>query len=534
MKWATATALVLATSLYGFGSATALKWAAVYLIAAFAVALFVRQFWKTGVVWADNADAALVLLLAWCAGSLLWSADPAWGGWNLLNIGALACVFWLFKNENVKGLEEGALGTIIAALVLNAVWPEDWGGHGNPNFFAEIILIATPLALAAKPRPLAWAVVFVALGYTVDSVPSNLPLFVMVGMFAIGVAVLRRWFLAMLVVAVIAAACKFFASNVLARLELWINSLAGIAEAPFEGHGLGSFNAVYDQFREAHYAWMDRTILSQITDYPGAAHNLIVQATFEIGLAGLALLAIFLVLTLWRCRRDWPALATLAVGALLCMVEFPEQNPASGLLLAAALGRVSSLARHEATCDARAVSAAGVAFVAALAIAGTQFVRAERAFAVTLALASTQPVPALAANFEANRLAPWHRGYAVQMPLTLRHVMVLHPVEMDTRTADLIAATAFRVAPDMPSLLLLRGQYLLTAGRLEPELADITRRMMRSAGHRPSTWLLGAHYALAIDDEETAALAVKAGLSLAEDLNTPFLRQLAQALEVTS
>lgn len=120
--------------------------------------------------------------------------------------------------------------------------------------------------------------------------------------------------------------------SVLARLELWWNSLVAWLHSPVFGHGLGSFDAAYSPHRAAHKWFLDRSILDSPYTAAGMAHNVGLHALVEIGAIGAAIVAMFLFFT---CRKG-VTLAVVAAGAM-AMIEFPEQNPATAMMIACAL-----------------------------------------------------------------------------------------------------------------------------------------------------------------------------------------------------
>jgi len=123
------------------------------------------------------------------------------------------------------------------------------------------------------------------------------------------------------------------------RTEAWRLTLAGIAEAPWTGHGAGAFQDAFRRFQHPGFSGED-------WDH---AHSTYLQTAFEIGLpAALAFFAALLWIgrTTWRGlaarRRMRPAvilaLAVLLAGAAHAAVDFSLEMPANAALLAILLG----------------------------------------------------------------------------------------------------------------------------------------------------------------------------------------------------
>jgi O-antigen ligase len=123
-----------------------------------------------------------------------------------------------------------------------------------------------------------------------------------------------------------------FTASVLARLELWWNSLMAIFDAPVFGHGMGGFEPAYSVHRASHAWFYDGTILAQPWAAAGMAHNVMLQSLIEIGLIGTALALWFTASVMRQAVR--PA---IAVAIAMSLIGFPEQNPATALFIACAL-----------------------------------------------------------------------------------------------------------------------------------------------------------------------------------------------------
>ena len=86
--------------------------------------------------------------------------------------------------------------------------------------------------------------------------------------------------------------------SVLARLEIWINSLRAWIEAPVFGHGLGSYEWAYAPWKEWHLTLFPTmgSVLNAPLTAVGMAHSEPIQILAEFGLIGAALSSIALVL----------------------------------------------------------------------------------------------------------------------------------------------------------------------------------------------------------------------------------------------
>lgn len=128
-------------------------------------------------------------------------------------------------------------------------------------------------------------------------------------------------------------AAETLSSSIFARLELWHNSFVAWLDHPVIGHGLGAFEQAYAPHRAAHGWFRDGSILTTVWNAAGSAHNVILQALVEVGLVGAIIAGTFLWLIL---RRETSA--ALIAGAAMCLIGFPEQSPASAVMIACALG----------------------------------------------------------------------------------------------------------------------------------------------------------------------------------------------------
>jgi len=85
--------------------------------------------------------------------------------------------------------------------------------------------------------------------------------------------------------------------SMLARLSLWFSGLRMAMDAPWTGHGVGSFGHAYEAYRQAGAPWATADI--RLTPWP---HNVFVEVLFDKGIVGLAA---FGVLYAWIARNLW-------------------------------------------------------------------------------------------------------------------------------------------------------------------------------------------------------------------------------------
>ncbi len=320
-------------ALPGFGPAAATnqsRWLALYaicLVLPFVSRKPTRTDW-----WA-------MLFVAYAALSILWSPDQGHGLVNFAHIAAGFILVFVLKGMDVR------LGVVIAyTIVLVLDFTDSVGVFGNKNWTAEFLLIAAPLVLWWGWDTNVKGLISMALLLTavVDLVyfNSSQTEWVVVGVCFWGLFMRKLRFrtalgLTLAVIPTLVLAYGIFAlegNSVWSRFEIWHNTFAGLD--PVLGHGLGSFNYVYDTFREAHFVWRDWSIMTKPTQYAGAAHNVVVQILSELGIVGLVLA----IMPFLFIRLPPFAAASVVIFGVIAMFGFPEQNPQTVLLLCIALG----------------------------------------------------------------------------------------------------------------------------------------------------------------------------------------------------
>ena len=225
---------------------------------------------------------------------------------------------------------------VLVAVALQAVRPYA-GGFGNPNFQAEFLCLALPFCVVGIDRCIMVAlpalVGAVALLATSDSATVYGALAGFTGLY---LAFKRRFWILSILLTIAAYVALFWHrelfgwSSIRERLELWWNTGLMWLDAPWFGHGIGSFNYTYYKYQEGH-PWAE-TLLKETTVYAGAAHNEPMQVLATLGLAGAALA--LLVLRRILKTADPLVLSVAGVAMSLGMFGFPFQSAAPLTLIA--------------------------------------------------------------------------------------------------------------------------------------------------------------------------------------------------------
>ncbi len=318
----------LAVALPGFGPEAAtdqLRLFAVYLIA-----LCSR---------AERFDP-ICLFIIWAAMSLAWSPDAPNGVRTVINMGAFYLAWNVLRKEDVT------LG-IIAALIVSfiAEIAVTRGIYGNPNFTAELFLIASgylwwKLEYASLPF-IGPPLVYLAFQDT------HLQWLVLGGLVWLGFCYLflkAKWEYAIytLLLGLTALTGLWGWDSVMVRMEIWHNVLQLFIQSPLQGYGVGGLNYLYDTVRENHMALFDSIATQNPTSYVGAVHNEYLQILAEFGIIGFALIGLALYGIKWN--------PCLTVAAILSLTGFPLQNPQTAVIVVSALCLPSASWSTAATC----------------------------------------------------------------------------------------------------------------------------------------------------------------------------------------
>jgi hypothetical protein len=199
-------------------------------------------------------------------------------------------------------------------------------------------------------------------------------------------------------VVVLAAAAPLVIAAIVAagsqRHHYWTAALDQAAGAPLVGGGAGSFGRHWLATRDVAFAARD-------------AHSLYLETLAELGLAGLALVALVLVPPLLLARRAPAAAAALAVFGVHAAFDWDWEMPAA--TLAAIFCAVALTTRDESRVlltSASRLAAAGSLVVLAL-VALPPFVGHAALAASDDALLRGRADDALARAARAERLLPW-------------------------------------------------------------------------------------------------------------------------------
>lgn len=340
---------------------TTTKWIFVSLVVPFLCAFVRGQKWSESHSWG-------ALFLAWSAVSLLWATSLPDGILRLWHFALLGGAFVLGANLTERfwrwsiiafGLAlaiNGLLG--LAQLFENLGEIFGWLDWPNPlvtttRFPAGLFVNATHAAEASLMASVAlifinqwvlagfafipfllasakgtWAALIILLWWVVYRSKRILAL-AAIPISILGVLV---W------VGYIGPGSEMFGP----RITLYLNTIAGIFDAPFIGHGIGSFWSQWPVFHDAvipshqgTYAWGMR---------PQTAHNDILNVIFENGLIGLLAAVLFFWSALIRPINgdgDRAAQIAVIVFLLLGLTSFPLYMPATAVFAFLACGYLS-------------------------------------------------------------------------------------------------------------------------------------------------------------------------------------------------
>ena len=222
------------------------------------------------------------------------------------------------------------------------------GLQGNPNWLGLVLACALPLIVdrhrelgRAGGRGERWATALTLVS-SLAALALSQSRAAWLGLALAALVVARgRWRLATLGAAGIGMALSALKGDLLGawegRLWLWRVAARGAFDAPWLGHGTGSFPFVY---LEQQGALLKQLPLEQAAVRfvnATSAHNDWLQLWSEVGLLGPCLLAAVLAFGFWDCRRSWPgAAAAMVVVAVSALGDTPLSLPAVVVLLAPA------------------------------------------------------------------------------------------------------------------------------------------------------------------------------------------------------
>lgn len=205
------------------------------------------------------------------------------------------------------------------------------GLQANKNFLGEVIVIvlaasrlrwlgAISMLATAKGALVAWVIVQWA---SFRSWPLKIA-FAVVGISAAGFILWRDW-------------VAFPTSTIAARLTLWANSLAMVADNPM-GHGGGAFWGLYPRYHDAILNWNTATYTGLIR--PETPHNDLILILVEYGIIGLCLV-LLIGYHAYKFRSRAPDAANALLAFAVCgFFGFPFREPATVLFAGVALGHL--------------------------------------------------------------------------------------------------------------------------------------------------------------------------------------------------
>lgn len=309
------------------------------VIDSFIAAIFLRYLWREKQLKLDVIDLAALGIVIYIGETIFWSSDWMTGVHQYIHALALMFLFFWGRHCELPRLDIIAAILVTMTVAMAYIDPISIGGQGNVNFGTELILVMLPFAIMA---PFGLIVATAAVIHLIWFNPSQLEFFVAFMLIA-GWAFHKRPIYGFILLGMVGILSYLIApSSLEVRAEIWINSLYAWWEAPWFGHGFGSFSYAYQPFREAHLPYLDGRLLMAPSFYAGAAHNEVIQTLVEFGVVGTS---IFAGVLWWALRgRKWASSAgmTLVIFAVLELIEFPLHNPATAAIGMLMLGHLTA------------------------------------------------------------------------------------------------------------------------------------------------------------------------------------------------
>ncbi len=403
-----------------------------------------------------------------------------------------------------------AVVQVLLVLLQSACNVEEAGTIGNRNFVAGYLALSLPIGIAwlasrARQRP----------AFSIGWLMAWLWTFNYAGVLLVGIAVTRsrgaaaalavaaaawgfmrlkpftRWLAAGAVVIAVAMAAMSPAlikgAKTQWRLDvrpaIWQGTVRAIAEAPWVGHGPGSFIRVYPAHRPPEY--FDRPKAAPVTDH---AHNEFLEVAAETGAAGLIAFLVVLgagarAARIAVRRAEDPVLRALTVGmtiglaALLLhnLVDINLRMPPNQTLLwigLGCLGAAAGAARMDETsvftCELRRFTRlmAAVMAMLVLVLGVARPVAGDCLFRRGIIAAVRDPARALdsflwATRIDPDRIEGWRQlgltAFRMGMqPLALRAMVMAHELAPDYANLN----------GELGSLLAMQGRHAEAAALL--------------------------------------------------------------------
>jgi hypothetical protein len=536
------------------------RWACIYALASLSAVWLAMTGLRDGAARLGLMDAAIVALFLWAGASLVWTTDWRAGAYALTQAAALLAIYLGVRHAPKAFLFPILRWTVPASIVivLGLLAAQPWlegmkiryggplvmlvdenlyGGFWLQNFVTEFLLIAAPLLAAFKLRR------FIALPLMAAALASTVLVkgYLEWPVFMLFAAVMCSRLLglkdrrdivviaALLVVAGIWAFTEFpdVRSSFLPRFEIWINTLVLVAQAPFAGHGLASFQGQYDGVMAAHLdliPGLGQNVYSA-GSFAGSAHNEFLQLWAELGLVGIGLAALF-VREIFKSRVRIVGIGgSLMAAAALSMFGFPLQNPATALLVVVTLGIVARGQRQWKKITITTIPASSIAAVSVAAWAWTAPASMQASHDMSLFRAwwDADKLRAAAYNFDAYAAFPMDSFIRRQLSASVNALVNSGKGEvvMDDKTADALYEVGRGAAPYSVEIRLARMQYLFNSGRWgEPELGALLDDLRRRNPYRPEIWVADAFYGAFTGNFERMSSSARMAMQLRPDIET--------------
>lgn len=571
---------------YGVGTASFQlpKWILLFVgIALFCFGVLIPWL-RSDRIALDGVDFRVILVLLYICLSIAWSPDPGAGAIEACHFTILAIIFMVVRRVPTQRLLPlvsciSVLATIVV-LFRTVALPAVEGGFGNENFLTEFLLLVLPFLGAwavVGSRWWRWAGIVLATTVLVHLVcvnASRIEYAALPFLFATAATsyVRRRrgWSIAALSLAgLIVATGVAIASqwnsaaldvSVHARMEFAVNTLFMLAERPWFGHGLGSFDYAYPRFQQRHLGVLpgdQYTALSSTLSYAGAAHNEFLQALAQFGVAGSAAM-LYLASAVLRCSPPGvdrtataAARACLILATVCAAIGFPLQNPATATMVVFALAILLPIHPDAATlritnlsANARSsVKVVASAAVIALVASGSSFfghaVVGQRHHARALQLLKSDPAGAFAASERAYNVFPLDPTFRRQLFASAvgwleRSSDSTRPMPLDF---DRLYAISRSAGPQLPGLLLARTHYLIVSNRDRDDPAAIEElfaALKSVSPNLPDIYIVEAFYASRLRNWNRARAAIGTARRYWESYPAPLRRhdQLERIVQI--
>ena len=419
--WAAAGLVLIASLIFvpQFPDGTLAKWQVLYVLAALAA---VRLLWSR----LDSFDLAIIAFIGYCLLTVWWAVDPfgvihaapRWIAMGLIVMGARRITHWPPIHWAV-----GIAAVVVFATSDLPHYPSVIGngdlasGFMNENYATAYMVTALPMLFALIAE---WPIFFL------PAIVCTLMYIAFINGAKFEVAAIAAWasvwftpriarpgvwmLVGLIAILVVWYALTVQSSSIDYRLIAWGRGWEMFLAAPFFGHGLGGFDALYSTFAGGY----DPMTAHQGAFAVGAAHNDWLQLLTDTGLAGMALAVVLVVMVIRT--PDKPSWATYGLAGLaaIAFLDFPLQQPGPCLLGGLCLGAAvrAKRVKRQFLLPWLALRATPVAVIAlVLAVAGVRNVSAELHFRDMIDTHKTQPVASYVHVREAIRDWPFSKWY---------------------------------------------------------------------------------------------------------------------------